>query len=278
MDLLTRLDLLPMVATELMDYRKLTATATSGDVTYLEDRLNIHQNSDHQIGSFVVFGDGPNRGQVCRVADNNRSAGKLFLAPTPTDPVTAGTEVHQVNLRGAGFVPAEIYDNLNIALRFAYPEHKHKFTIEVSRFYSHTPYVDLSLDPLIEGVDALEFYSSSHGWEQAPLSAVEGADGYWVSPYDGRLYVGGDWPGMLDGLDIRIVAYRPPKLLLDDDAICEVLPEWLVLDTCYRLLRAGVMRDPQRFTIAQSIEQRRERLAAAIRTPVTSGQATVRLN
>ena len=274
---LTRVQLLPMVATALMDYRKLVATETSSDGTYFADRLNIHQNTEPQVGTYLVFEGGANPGSVTRVYDSDRAKGRLNVLPILGSPVQAGDVAHQVNLRGAGFTPNEIYDNLNISLRFSYPEHHFAITPGQFVFNSATPYIDIGSDPATDGVELIEFESPNGGWEVVPMAEREGGDGYWVSPYDGRCWINGPWADYLHSRTCRVTLYGPSPLLMDDDDLTGINPEWLVVETCYRLLHSGVMRDPQRFTIAQSIEDDRERLATAIRTRTTAEQATVRL-
>lgn len=243
---ITRGDMRRAIATDLADYRALTAT--DGSTTTLTDPLELLEYEDTYVGADVLFTSGSNSGQRRRVTASTMATQTITFNTDLPHAVVAGDTADLYNIGGRGFRLPDYDREISRAI-----DEVKRFNL-LSRqsdpltFAYDSPAIALPADWI--GVYAVTASASDPDCDdrRLPAARYEGTPGWFLRP-DGFVVIGGSWRSWLDGLTVTLSGYQMHPDLATDDDLIYANQEWLRLRVKANLLERKRDRDAAQWSV-----------------------------
>lgn len=253
----------------------MTATETETVLGQFHDSLNSYVGGESFANARIVFNleSLTHPGHQARIVDGLRGSGLLKFAPTQTGLVQSGETIHLFNRRNMGWFPNQYAKVVEDIQHDSFPS---AFFITTTTATVTDNYeINLSA-ATIEGVFSIS-YTSDFGFETISKAEHEGDDGWWFDPDSGLVRIYGWWQNELINKSVTIKTMSRNTNVESYTDTIDINPEYFEVEGAYRLLNEGMMRDPQRYTLARDLKIERERLLSSIQSRVETETTFTRL-
>lgn len=212
-----------MVMAKFGDVVSCTATQHSNGSVFI-DEDNLVAEPGQFAGRDVVFYTGANAGQKRKIVGSSRNGSQVtFSRPLPF-PVAVGDECDITNAYGIG-ITLQAVDN---AIRHAMTVARRRAHIAVA--YRIPAWAGAAIPIPVDAIGINDVYVVDRGGVQRHVRRGNSRTNGWLIDQPSRsIFINGYEGTQAHGMDIVVNARTLPNMLLDDDDVTMIDPEWLVL-------------------------------------------------
>jgi hypothetical protein len=256
-------ELRPMVARQLNDYRRVTATG--GSETTITDPFGLVENTDYLRGAEIlcISGHEENEGLVRKVVSSSFESYTATFIPALPQPVQAGDVFEFYGFARANNYRIDDYNQaINDAIRQGHPQNREKVYMDIESAISETT----------AGIPIPEPFTHIYGiqwkgtdWYTVPPSRFMGEAGWYVDKARRQIVFGPAYHQEVRNKAVRIYGYtRSPQLLVDSDRTSTDV-EWIIDSAVSQLISRNM--DQATFAIGQSRANRADQLRGKMMKP-----------